>query len=194
MRHLIDTGDLHVSRDAARSARNRLVGLVTSVIVDRVTAEVEVQCGPHRMVSLISSEAVRELRLQPAVMVPGYRGHAVGVTAGLCTPSTSSLTRSRNTAPETPTGAGQRRYHHTGHKTGRHQRPDHREPPLRRRDRPGQLNRDDHHDVGADQPPGGISRAVEQPQGPGHSEDRLIVDAAARSLRQSGRGAYEQGW
>lgn len=48
-----------------RSARNRLVGLVTSVVCDRVMAQVEMQCGPHRVVSLMSSEAVRELGLQP---------------------------------------------------------------------------------------------------------------------------------
>lgn len=47
-----------------RSARNRLVGLVTSVITDKVMAQVEMQCGPHRVVSLMSSEAVRELGLE----------------------------------------------------------------------------------------------------------------------------------
>ena len=40
------------------SARNRLVGLVTAVTKDKVMAQVEIQCGPHRFVSLISSEAV----------------------------------------------------------------------------------------------------------------------------------------
>lgn len=47
-----------------RSARNQFVGLVTSVITDKVMAQVEVQCGPHRVVSLMSSEAVRELGLE----------------------------------------------------------------------------------------------------------------------------------
>jgi molybdopterin-binding protein len=51
-----------------RSARNRLVGLVTSVVVDKVMAQVEMQCGPHRVVSLISSEAVEELGLEPGVL------------------------------------------------------------------------------------------------------------------------------
>jgi molybdopterin-binding protein len=51
-----------------RSARNRFVGLVTKVIVDRVMAQVELQCGPHTVVSLMSSEAVRELRLEPGRM------------------------------------------------------------------------------------------------------------------------------
>ena len=47
------------------SARNRFVGLVTNVIMDKVMAQVELQCGPFRVVSLMSSEAVRELRLEP---------------------------------------------------------------------------------------------------------------------------------
>jgi molybdopterin-binding protein len=51
-----------------RSARNRFVGLVTEVIIDRVVAQVELQCGPHRVVSLMSSEAVRELGLEPGVL------------------------------------------------------------------------------------------------------------------------------
>jgi molybdopterin-binding protein len=51
-----------------RSARNRLVGLVTSVVTDTVMAQVEMQCGPHRVVSLMSSEAVRELGLEPGVL------------------------------------------------------------------------------------------------------------------------------
>ena len=54
--------------DVGRSARNRLVGLVTEVIADRVMAQVEMQCGPHRVVSLMSSEAVRELGLKPGVL------------------------------------------------------------------------------------------------------------------------------
>lgn len=54
--------------DVGRSARNRFVGLVTSVVADRVMAQVEVQCGPHRVVSLMSSEAVRELGLEPGAL------------------------------------------------------------------------------------------------------------------------------
>lgn len=46
---------------AQRSARSRLVGLVTSVISDRVMAQVEIQCGPHRVVSLMSNAEVAEL-------------------------------------------------------------------------------------------------------------------------------------
>ncbi|MGP4019396.1 TOBE domain-containing protein [Saccharopolyspora sp. 5N708] len=51
-----------------RSARNRLVGLVTEVISDRVMSQVEIQCGPHRVVSLMSTEAVQELGLAPGVL------------------------------------------------------------------------------------------------------------------------------
>lgn len=51
----------------ARSARNRFVGLVTRVVADGVMAQVEVQCGPHAVVSLMSAEAARELELKPGV-------------------------------------------------------------------------------------------------------------------------------
>jgi molybdopterin-binding protein len=51
-----------------RSARNRFVGLVTEVVTDKVMAQVEMQCGPHRVVSLMSAEAVRELGLAPGVL------------------------------------------------------------------------------------------------------------------------------
>ena len=48
-----------------RSARNTFVGIVTTVTADTVMAQVEIQSGPHRVVSLMSSEAVRELGLEP---------------------------------------------------------------------------------------------------------------------------------
>ena len=47
------------------SARNRWVGLVTEVRSDTVMSQVEMQCGPHRVVSLMSTEAVQELGLEP---------------------------------------------------------------------------------------------------------------------------------
>jgi molybdopterin-binding protein len=47
-----------------RSARNRFVGIVTGITMDTVMAQVELQCGPHRVVSLMSSEAVREMGLE----------------------------------------------------------------------------------------------------------------------------------
>jgi molybdopterin-binding protein len=48
-----------------RSARNRLAGLVTRVEKDGVTALVEIQAGPHRVVSLMTREAADELGLEP---------------------------------------------------------------------------------------------------------------------------------
>jgi molybdopterin-binding protein len=49
----------------AQSARNRFVGLVVRVERDRVAAVVEVQAGPHRLVSLMTREAADELALAP---------------------------------------------------------------------------------------------------------------------------------
>jgi molybdopterin-binding protein len=49
------------------SARNRFVGLVTRVARDTVMAQVEMQCGPYRVVSLMSREAADELGLEPGV-------------------------------------------------------------------------------------------------------------------------------
>jgi molybdopterin-binding protein len=51
--------------EVTRSARNRFVGLVTQVVSDKVMSQVELQCGPFRVVSLMSTEAVRELALEP---------------------------------------------------------------------------------------------------------------------------------
>lgn len=48
----------------ASSARNRFVGLVTAIEIDAVMAQVELQCGPFRVVSLMSSEAVKDLGLE----------------------------------------------------------------------------------------------------------------------------------
>lgn len=50
------------------SARNRFTGLVTRVVTDAVMAQVELQAGPHRVVSLLSREAVEELGLEPGVL------------------------------------------------------------------------------------------------------------------------------
>lgn len=47
------------------SARNRFVGLVTDVLSDTVMTQVEMQCGPHKVVSLMSTQAARELKLEP---------------------------------------------------------------------------------------------------------------------------------
>jgi molybdopterin-binding protein len=54
---------------APESARNRFQGLVTKVIKDKVMAQVEIQSGPFRIVSLISREAVDDLALIPGSSV-----------------------------------------------------------------------------------------------------------------------------
>ncbi|HVN10473.1 MAG TPA: TOBE domain-containing protein [Kineosporiaceae bacterium] len=67
-------GELATTPDAAsvpvvrESARNRLTGLVTRVLRDTVMAQVELQCGPYRIVSLMSREAADELGLEPGVL------------------------------------------------------------------------------------------------------------------------------
>lgn len=52
----------------ARSARNRFTGVVLRVVKDKVTAQVEIQAGPHRIVSLMTREAADELGLTPGVL------------------------------------------------------------------------------------------------------------------------------
>ena len=52
----------------AESARNRFPGIVTRVRRDGVMAQVEIQAGPHRVVSLMSREAADDLRLEPGVL------------------------------------------------------------------------------------------------------------------------------
>lgn len=49
---------------AKTSTRNRLVGIVTRVQADGVMAQVDLQAGPFRIVSLISSEAVAEVGIE----------------------------------------------------------------------------------------------------------------------------------
>jgi Molybdopterin-binding protein len=64
--HLAQDMAPKIGEDAAStsSARNRATGLVTSIIKDKVMAQVNLQCGPFRFVSLMSREAVEELGLQ----------------------------------------------------------------------------------------------------------------------------------
>ena len=82
-RQVVDGADAGPARPGARraaastpspgpvvpaSARNRFVGLVTRVVRDTVMAQVEIQAGPHRVVSLMSREAADELELEPGVL------------------------------------------------------------------------------------------------------------------------------
>lgn len=92
VRRMVDSGRLSAERDAAgrltvqgadlaalaqeianpapagpvadESARNRMRGIVTRVLKDTVMAQVELQAGPFRIVSLMSAEAVDELGLE----------------------------------------------------------------------------------------------------------------------------------
>ena len=63
---LTDTRDPDVV--VGRSARNRFPGIVTRVVKDKVAAHVEIQAGPHRVVSLMTREAADELGLAPGVL------------------------------------------------------------------------------------------------------------------------------
>lgn len=69
----------------AQSARNRFAGIVTRIEKDRVAAVVEVQAGPHRLVSLMTAEAVDELGLRvgdEAICVVKSTNVVVEVPAG----------------------------------------------------------------------------------------------------------------
>ena len=57
-------GDHPDTSGSASSARNRLRGIVTAIVRDAVMAQVDIQAGPFRIVSLMSREAVDDLGLQ----------------------------------------------------------------------------------------------------------------------------------
>ena len=57
----------HARPASAHSARNKFPGIVTRIVRDKVSAQVEIQAGPHRLVSLLTREAVDELGLEPGV-------------------------------------------------------------------------------------------------------------------------------
>jgi len=66
---LADGADREVNEKVvAHSARNRFRGLVTRVVRDTVMAQVEIQAGPYRIVSLLSREAADELGLEPGMI------------------------------------------------------------------------------------------------------------------------------
>ncbi len=72
--------DHHDDVVVARSARNRFPGIVTRVVKDKVSAQVEVQAGPHRVVSLMTREAADELGLEPGVLaVATVKATSVGI-------------------------------------------------------------------------------------------------------------------
>jgi molybdopterin-binding protein len=57
-----------IDSDVLSSSRNRMPGLVTHVVRDGVMAQVEIQAGPFRLVSLMTREAADELGLEPGVL------------------------------------------------------------------------------------------------------------------------------
>ena len=68
-RYLVDHADQPwAGRGSTRSARNRFTGLVTRVTVDGLIAQVELQAGPFRVVSILTAEAVEDLGLEPGMV------------------------------------------------------------------------------------------------------------------------------
>src|SRR2546421_12837166 len=70
----------------AQSARNRFPGVVTRVEKDRVAAVVEVQAGPHRLVSLMTPEGATQLALAPR-RARGFVGKAAKVIVRIAPPA-----------------------------------------------------------------------------------------------------------
>jgi len=64
-----DSLEAEQARESESSARNHLLGIVTHVVADKVAAQVEMRCGPFRIVSLLTRESVDSLGLAPGVLV-----------------------------------------------------------------------------------------------------------------------------
>lgn len=64
---LVDEAEHDRTRAGSVSARNRMTGIVTRVTRDTVMAQIEMVCGPYRLVSLMSAEAADDLGLEPGV-------------------------------------------------------------------------------------------------------------------------------
>ena len=80
--------DLHtappVGTVGSTSSRNQMRGIVTRIVMDTVMAQVDMQAGPFRLVSLLSAEAVREMGLEVgSVAVASIK--ATHVTVGVPT-------------------------------------------------------------------------------------------------------------
>jgi molybdopterin-binding protein len=65
---LAETIDEDPAFAAVSSARNHLLGIVTRVVRDKVAAQVELRCGPFRLVALVTRESVDSMRLQAGTM------------------------------------------------------------------------------------------------------------------------------
>jgi molybdopterin-binding protein len=68
-RLLAERRESHPTAVRAQSVRNRFPGVVVAVKKDKVAATVEIMAGPHRIVSLLTREAVDELGLEPGMHV-----------------------------------------------------------------------------------------------------------------------------
>ena len=65
---LAETLEPELGGEQVSSARNHMLGIVTRVVKDRVAAQVELRCGPFRVVSLLTRESVDSLKLTPGVL------------------------------------------------------------------------------------------------------------------------------
>lgn len=65
---LAATLEPEIEGEHVSSARNHMLGIVTRVKKDTVAAQVELRCGPFRVVSLLTRESVDELGLAPGVL------------------------------------------------------------------------------------------------------------------------------
>ncbi len=66
-KHLAGRAPAAGPRPQEQSTRNRLPGIVLRVVKDKVAAQVEVLVGPHRIVALVTREAVEALGLEPGM-------------------------------------------------------------------------------------------------------------------------------
>jgi molybdopterin-binding protein len=65
----VEALDRQADAEGSSSARNHLLGIVTRVVKDRVAAQVELRCGPFRIVSLITAESVDALGIEPGMLM-----------------------------------------------------------------------------------------------------------------------------
>jgi molybdopterin-binding protein len=85
-----------IGSSPTRSARNRFTGLVTRVEVDGLIAKVEIQAGPHRIVSIVTSEAVGDLGLAPgAIATASVKATSVVVEVPDAPPGSGGLSDGR---------------------------------------------------------------------------------------------------
>ncbi len=87
------------AKDQVSTARNHLLGIVTRVVRDKVAAQVELRCGPFRIVSLVTRESVDALGLEPGVMACAVV-KATNVVVELAQNARASATTTARRAPK----------------------------------------------------------------------------------------------